>query len=99
MADPVTMAVMAGTMVAGKMMTKKPKAPDTSGLKRQEEQLSQQENRLKQQEADALSQEETRKKREAASNRAKKGRTGGASLLSGLETGITPVSEKRKTLG
>lgn len=73
---------------------------DTSGIKRQKELADQQDARLKQQEADQLLQEEQRKKKEAASSRARKGRSGSDSLLSGLETGITPVeSTRRTTLG
>lgn len=74
--------------------------PDTSAIKRQQELADQQDARLKQQEADQLTEEEQRKKREAASSRARKGRSGGDSLLSGLETGIKPVdSGLRKQLG
>lgn len=73
---------------------------DTSGIQRQEKMLREQEDRLKAQEAQAKTAEEERKKKEAAAAAARKGRTGGQSLLSGLETGIEPVeSGTRTTLG
>ncbi len=63
----------------------KPKAPDTS---RQQALLAEQEDRIKQQE------EETRK-RDAASQNARRARSSGrASLITGSETGV-----KRETLG
>lgn len=78
----------------------KPPAVDQSAIKRQQAFADTQEQRLKQQEADAASAEEIRRKKDAASNRAKRGRSGGDSLLSGLETGIAPVADtRRKTLG
>ena len=73
---------------------------DTAAIQRQEQLIRDQENRLKEQEAKALSDEEERKKKEAASAAARKGRAGGSSLLSGLETGVTPVEDgKRTSLG
>lgn len=74
-----------------------PPKPDTSAIKKQQALVDEQEGRLRQQEADALSEEEQRKKRDAASTRARKGRAGGASLLSGLETGVEPVQGGRRT--
>jgi hypothetical protein len=87
---------MVGTMAASaginKLMTKKPKSPDMS---RQNALIAEQEASLKKQEAEA----EDRKKKEAANTRARRGRSGD-SLLTGLETGITPVqSSRRSTLG
>jgi hypothetical protein len=77
------------------------KKPDTRAAEqaqaRQAELLAQQDARLKEQEAAAAAAEEERKKREAASTRAKSGRAGGGSLLSGLETGVTPVSDGKRT--
>jgi len=67
--------------------------PDTSALKRQEELAKQQEDRLAAQEAE-------QKKREAATMRARGGRAGRESLLSGLETGVQPIdATKRTSLG
>jgi hypothetical protein len=82
-----------------KMLGGKPKAQkvDTSA---QDRLLAEQEARLKKQEADAAAAEDERKKKEQGAAAAKRGRSGGGSLLSGLETGVTPVSEgKRTTLG
>lgn len=85
--------------LAGLFGAKQP-AVDTSGIKRQQALADTQEQRLKQQEADAATKEEERRRKESASNRAKRGRSGGSSLLSGLETGIAPVADtRRKTLG
>jgi hypothetical protein len=70
---------------------------DTSAIKRQEQTLRDQENRLKAQEAEQDAAEEERKKKEAGSRSARSGRTGGFSLLSGLETGVAPVSDGKRT--
>lgn len=68
---------------------------DKGAMARQEKLAQDQEARLKQQEADAKAKEEERKRREEAARRARAG--GGGSLLSGLETGVTPTN--RDTLG
>lgn len=73
---------------------------DTAAIQRQEQLLREQEARLKEQEAKAAADEEERKKKEKASAAARQGRAGGQSLLSGLETGVDPVADgKRTTLG
>lgn len=59
--------------------------------------MDQQEARLKQQEADQLAKENERKQKEAAARRARKGRAGQDSLLVGLETGVNPVADGRRT--
>ena len=69
---------------------------DDSALKAQQEKLAQQEARLAAEEATA----DKKKKSAKAAKSAQLGRSGKASLLSGLETGITPESAgKRGNLG
>lgn len=70
---------------------------DTSAVQRQEQLLKEQEDRLKAQEAAADLDEEERKKKEAAAAAARRGRAGTGSLLSGLETGVAPVDDGRRT--
>ena len=67
----------------------KPKMPDTS----------KQEALLKQKEDAIALQESERKKALAAKGRAGAGASSTSSLLSGLDTGVTPVGAKRTTLG
>lgn len=67
-----------------------PPKPDTTALKRQENELM-----LQEKEQDAAERKQRLKKESA--DRARRGATGGGSLLTGLETGITPV--KRTSLG
>jgi hypothetical protein len=68
---------------------------DNSGAKRQEALIAKQEDSLRRQEDEQRIKEEEQKKKLAAAKRA---RTGGAdSLLSGLETGVSPT--RRETLG
>lgn len=71
----------------------KPKMPDTSA---QERALAEQEAKLKAEEA-AMAEEERKKK--AAMSTARKGQSGGASLLTGFDTGVTATSNARKSLG
>lgn len=66
----------------------KPKV-DTSAQKAQEK-------RLAEQEAEQAASDEERKRKEQSTLRARRGRTGNQSLLSGLETG---VSQSRESLG
>lgn len=63
---------------------------DTSAIQRQEKMLKEQEDKL-------AREEEERKRKEAAGQRARTGRAGGESLLSGLETGVDPVEGGRRT--
>ncbi len=71
----------------------KPKMPDTSA---QEAALAAQEAKLKAEE-EAMAEEERKKK--AAATSARKGQSGGASLLTGFDTGVTPTATKRTSLG
>jgi hypothetical protein len=73
----------------------KPKV-DTSAIRAQEQRLKEQEEKLAKEEADRKAQEEQKKK---ASLSARRGRSGGTSLLTGLETGIAPEDQKRNSLG
>ncbi|MGB0817845.1 MAG: hypothetical protein ACPGQQ_02975 [Candidatus Puniceispirillaceae bacterium] len=79
---------------------KKPKAPDNSALiaqqKAQEKRVAEQEAKLA---AEEKAREEEEKKKKTASLSARRGRSGGTSLLTGLETGVAPVEEKRGSLG
>ena len=77
---------------------KKPKAPkpDTSALQAQERRIAEQEK--KQAAEDAARKAEEEKKKKATVN-ARRGRSGGLSLLTGLETGVAPVDSRRGTLG
>lgn len=70
---------------------KKPKI-DKSALARQEEQI-------RKQEAELAKQEEDQRRKEEATLAARRGRSSRSSLVGGLETGVTPVGEKRATLG
>lgn len=73
----------------------KPKAPDTSAIRAQEARLAEQER--KQAEEEKKRQEKADRERKAEAN-ARRGRSGRASLLTGLETGVQ-TDEKRSTLG
>ena len=72
------------------------KKPDTSALAAQEAKLAEQEKKQ-------AAEETARKKQEALSaksgRQARQGSRGQKSLLSGLETGVAPVEEKRGSLG
>lgn len=93
-------ASVAGSFVASKLMGKG-KAPgvDTAAIQKQKDLIASQENSLNLQEKNQADQDALRKKKELAANNARRGRAGGGSLLSGLETGVTPTAEKRATLG
>lgn len=69
---------------------KKPKKPDTSALQKQEA-------LLKKQEAEQRKAEQERKRKEEAALNARRGRSGRQSLLTGLETGVTPVDDDKRT--
>ncbi|MGB0818371.1 MAG: hypothetical protein ACPGQQ_05620 [Candidatus Puniceispirillaceae bacterium] len=62
-----------------------------------------QEARIREQEAKLAKEEKERQEKEEAKKKAslsaRKGRSGGTSLLTGLETGVTPEDQKRGTLG
>lgn len=75
---------------------KKPKKPDTSAIEAQEKRVREQEQKLAAEEK-ARKEQEAKKKQSALS--ASRGRSGGVSLLTGLETGVTPEVEKRGSLG
>jgi len=71
----------------------KKKKPDTSAIEAQEKRLAEQEAAV---EADA----EEQRRKEQATKRSRAGRAGSRSLLSGLETGVTPEDQgKRGSLG
>ncbi len=70
---------------------------DKAAQARQEQMLAEQDARLKKQEEEQAKAEEDRKKAEAASGRARRGRAGGESLLSGLETGVAPIDPSKRT--
>lgn len=70
---------------------------DKGAQARQQALLAEQEARLKRQEEEQTKAEEDRKKAEAAAGRARRGRAGGDSLLSGLETGVSPVDPTKRT--
>jgi membrane protein involved in colicin uptake len=78
----------------------KPSAPDNSAaIRAQKEQaakLKAQEEKLAAEEAEREAAAEKKKKAELT---ARKGRGGGASLLTGLETGVAPEDQKRGSLG
>jgi hypothetical protein len=78
----------------------KPSAPDNSAAiraqKEQERKLAEQEAKIAAEEAARKAEEEKKKKAAAA---ARRGRSGGTSLLTGLETGVVPEDEKRGLLG
>ncbi len=69
----------------------KPKV-DTSALEAQKKATAEAEARQAAAEAE-------KQRKEKAGLKAKQGRTGGNSLLSGLETGVTPVEGRRTSLG
>ncbi len=71
---------------------KSPSKPDTSALEAQEARLAAEEKKLAQDEAD-------RTRKEQATKKARSGRGGSRSLLSGLETGVSSEGEKRGNLG
>lgn len=79
-----------------KALTGGPKV-DKAAQARQQALLAEQEARLKRQEEEQTLAEENRKKAEAASGRARRGRAGGESLLSGLETGVAPIDPSKRT--
>jgi hypothetical protein len=70
--------------------------PDYSAIRAQEKRLKEQEEKLAAEEAARKAEEEKKKK---AALSARKGRSGGTSLLTGLETGVSPEDEKRGSLG
>ena len=76
---------------------KKPKAPkqDTSALQAQEARLKEQEEKLAAEEAEREAKDKRRRESEL---NARRGRSGGRSLLFGLETGVA-TDDKRGTLG
>lgn len=63
---------------------------DTSAIQRQEQLVRDQEAKL-------AKEEEERKKKDQAKQNARTGRNSNNSLLTGLETGVTPVSDGRRT--
>lgn len=73
----------------------KPKVDD-SAIRAQEQRLKEQEEKLAAEEAARKAEEEKKKK---AALSARKGRSAGTSLLTGLETGVTPKDQKRGSLG
>lgn len=78
---------------------KKPKKPkvDTRAIEAQEKRLAEQEKKLA---AEEKAREEAEEKKKKAALNARRGRSGGISLLTGLETGVAPVDEsKRGNLG
>lgn len=75
---------------------KKPKKPDDSALRAQEARIAEQEKIAAADEAEREVMEEKKKK---ASISARRGRSGGTSLLTGLETGVAPEDQKRSNLG
>lgn len=70
--------------------------PDTSALREQEKRLAQQEKKLA---AEEKSRKEQEAKKKKATLQARQGQRGARSLLSGLETGVSPEDEKRPNLG
>lgn len=70
--------------------------PDTSAIEAQEKRLREQEKKFAAEEK-VRKEQEFKKKQSALS--ARRGRSGGVSLLTGLETGVTPEDEKRNLLG
>jgi len=84
----------------GKFKPSAPKAPDNSAaIRAQKEQAA----KLKAQEEKLAAEEkakaEAAEKKKKAELTARRGRGGGASLLTGLETGVAPEDEKRGSLG
>lgn len=81
-------------------LVSKPKRPDNSAAiraqKEQERKLAEQEAKIAAEEK-ARAEEEEKKKKAAAA--ARRGRSGGTSLLTGLETGVAPEDQKRGSLG
>lgn len=70
------------------------------GPKVDKEAQARQQKMLADQEAKVAQQEQEQKMKEQAASRARRGRAGGDSLLSGLETGVKAVdATKRTTLG
>lgn len=75
----------------------KPKAPDNRALLSQQREVAEREKRMAEQEAQRESEEERRRKATASARRG--AQAGSRSLLSGLETGVTPEGGRRASLG